>query len=394
MLDHPLQQLPCPNLLELKLGWGCDVQLGPADGYPGVIQGCTKLTNLELRCTIIDAPDLTVLDGSLSSLVQLQHLWVNPYDYDLGFAGLADSTLPCLRNLTYLEVRSLSVGNLQQLGGLTNLRGLDVMQMLGPYVTVGPSSVPGLVFPASLKTLDWSSPAEAGLMSLVPTGLRDLRVMCTVEGPAQGPDSVLYGMERLKRLTWLVLSPGRMDWPPASPAYSALTASSNLVYLKLLVTRFPTGVWQYMFPNTTRLPHLTELWLKGSRYDGALDTSSRAGAADLSRLVCCCPSLSVMHTMCLQPGLHVSELCKLTALTRLHVLFGSGDLAAVEESVKGLAAITQLQVLTISTDTLDITVASLLPLTTLTALHSQDCSWNTVEGYWRSWVDLHTRVSQ
>jgi hypothetical protein len=30
--EQPLQQLPCPNLLELKLD-GCDVQLGPAFGY-------------------------------------------------------------------------------------------------------------------------------------------------------------------------------------------------------------------------------------------------------------------------------------------------------------------------------------------------------------------------
>jgi hypothetical protein len=47
----PLRQLPCPNLLALKLDdWDeSGVQLGPAaDGSPGVIHSCTKLTRLEV----------------------------------------------------------------------------------------------------------------------------------------------------------------------------------------------------------------------------------------------------------------------------------------------------------------------------------------------------------
>ena len=46
-----LQQLPCQNLLELKLS-SCSVHLGPtADGQPGVIHGCTKLTRW--ICTVL-----------------------------------------------------------------------------------------------------------------------------------------------------------------------------------------------------------------------------------------------------------------------------------------------------------------------------------------------------
>jgi hypothetical protein len=70
-LRQPLHahQLPCPNLLELVLGRGCSVQLGPAaDGYAGVIQGCTKLTRLEVRANILDAEG-GVLDGGLLRLV-------------------------------------------------------------------------------------------------------------------------------------------------------------------------------------------------------------------------------------------------------------------------------------------------------------------------------------
>jgi hypothetical protein len=69
---QPVQQLPCPNLQQLVLD-GCSVQLGAtADGSPGVLQGCRKLTCLELwRCEITDAAAGAVLDGSLSSLVDL-----------------------------------------------------------------------------------------------------------------------------------------------------------------------------------------------------------------------------------------------------------------------------------------------------------------------------------
>jgi hypothetical protein len=66
-----IRQLPCQHLLELKL-LECDIQLGAADGFPGVIEGCSKLTRLELECNILDAPERAVMDG-LSSLVHLQH---------------------------------------------------------------------------------------------------------------------------------------------------------------------------------------------------------------------------------------------------------------------------------------------------------------------------------
>mgnify|MGYP001807812402 CR=1 FL=1 len=57
--QQPMQQMPCPNLLDLKLNRGCAelglapsycrMQLGSADDQPCVIQGCTKLTRLELK---------------------------------------------------------------------------------------------------------------------------------------------------------------------------------------------------------------------------------------------------------------------------------------------------------------------------------------------------------
>ena len=52
--------------------------------------------------------------------------------------------------------------------------------------------------------------------------------------------------------------------------------------------------------------------------------------------------LIIVPLLVLQTGPHVSELHKLTALTRLDVVFVPGDLPAYEESISGLAAVTQV----------------------------------------------------
>ena len=62
----PLRELSSRDLRELKL-LRCSVQLGAADGQPGVIDGCPNLACLELWCDFVDAPKCAVVD-SLSSL--------------------------------------------------------------------------------------------------------------------------------------------------------------------------------------------------------------------------------------------------------------------------------------------------------------------------------------
>ena len=64
----PLLQLPCLNLLELTLNGGYlpdRLQLGPVavNEYPGVLQGCTKLTCLEVCNHLIS----DVVDGPLQA---------------------------------------------------------------------------------------------------------------------------------------------------------------------------------------------------------------------------------------------------------------------------------------------------------------------------------------
>ena len=78
-----------------------------------------------------------------------------------------------------------------------------------------------------------------------------------------------------------------------------------------------------MLPAERRLPHLTYM-----RSADAVDLYSGDmvvlpppvwSAADLSRLVSCCPNLSVVVNVSLQHGRHVSELGQLQDLSTLHV---------------------------------------------------------------------------
>ena len=370
-----IRQLPCQHLLELKL-LECDIQLGAADGFPGVIEGCSKLTRLELECNILDATERAVMDG-LSSLVHLQHLVVAPaahkrfaWQDEYVIAGLSGATLPRLQHLTCLKVNELSTENLLQLSILANLQELHLATgWLGKNI----SEVSGLVFPASLKTLVLFSEVEveARVLSLVPPGLQDLRVDGGVGGPDEGPDSFLSCVSGLKHLTRLSLGGCNIvDWPVAGPAYSALTASSNLAVLEMYDPRFPPNIWPYVFAPTQKLPCLTSLYLWGSDGNEPLSPPPWS-AADLSSIINCCPNLCELEIDNLEPGVRVSELHKLTTLTRLRL--GHDALrspAGFDGCVRDVASVTQLRQVQFSMYGLDVTAALLLPLTSLTALTS------------------------
>jgi hypothetical protein len=313
-----------------------------------------------------------VLDR-LSSLVHLQHLMVKPSSNCI--EGLSEATLPRMPHLTYLHVDGLSTENLTQLGLLTSLQEL-VLQVardvsgdpLGPAF-VGPSSVPGLVFPASLTKLELLCEVEPTLLSLLPAGLQDLN-MGAVDGPVQGPGSLLYCMAALQQLTKLDVSRNQ-DWPPASLGYSAFTASSNLMSLGLAHYYLPAGVWPHVFPATRKLLQLTCLRFLDDWDDFLL--LSAWGAVDVSCLVSCCPNLQRIENICLQHGRHVSELHKLTALTRLSVTYGAGEEGSFKESFQGLTSPTQVKDMFVGIESQELTMGALLPLTSLTALTAFYC---------------------
>ena len=141
--------------------------------------------------------------------------------------------------------------------------------------------------------------------------------------------------------------------------------------LQLYDFNCPDGAWSYMFSAAHMLPHLTLLKLMGDDEveSGAASPSPSWSAVDVSSLVSCCPGLREIWGIALQHGRHVSELHKLTALERLDVHFDEADLATVEESMKGLSAVTQLWLLCVSVDGQDLELSALLPLTQLTNLN-------------------------
>lgn len=163
-----LQQLPCPNLLELSLE-DCTVQLGPAADQPGMVLGCRKLTRLELRCQIVHTPPIV----KISILYFLPHLKELVIDLPKRQSfTLSQGAIPRLLCLTSLTVSSMAVENLSQLQLLTNLQELFFSACSSD--PVGPSNLPSL--PASLTKLMLLSPIEDGVLSLLPTGLQDLNI--------------------------------------------------------------------------------------------------------------------------------------------------------------------------------------------------------------------------
>ena len=382
--SHPLQQLPCKDLLDLKLTGRCEEEIEATCGFRDVIQGCPKLTWLELDCNISD-PEGAFVD-CLCSLAHLQHLEVITYE---PYIEMRAAAMLHLNQLTYLNFEKLSLGSLNDLGNLTNLQELHLV-VADDEVAVGPRSVtglafPGLAFPASLKTLVLVSSVEAAILSLAPPGLQDLRIGWDVEGPEEGPDSFLCHVGRMQNLTRLSLqSSHTLDWPTSGPAYSALTASSNLIVLELCDAHFPRGIWPHVFPDSRKLPHLTALVVSGSIDNGELISPPPPWcAADLRSLVSCCPSLCELETDCVQPGLDVSELHKLTSLTRMFLAycFGLDSLDIVTDCMRGLSAVTQLHSLLLFTYIPERSPACLWPLTSLTTLTSLDCKWRDVSGF-------------
>lgn len=167
---------------------------------------------------------------------------------------LSNATLACWKHLTYPTFDRLSSGNLLQLAALSRLKQLNLLA--GYDVAVGPSRIPGLLLPASVETLLLSSPVEAGILSLVPTGLQELQVLYAVRCPVYEPDAFVPSLRRLRQLTQLKLHPRRgIDWPAAGPAFYALTASTNLVHLDIVDADFPEGVWRHVFSPRHKLPH-------------------------------------------------------------------------------------------------------------------------------------------
>lgn len=111
--------------------------------------------------------------------------------------------------------------------------------------------------------------------------------------------------------------------------------------------------------------------------DWVSQTVTAMDTADFSSLVGCCPGMCRVDALFLQPGLHVSELHKLTALTRVCLHNMSDSPGSCGESARGLAAVTQLRHLDLRQLSQSFKIASLLPLTSLTSLTRLSFRWRS-----------------
>ena len=326
---------------------------------------------LDMYCTVVEDGVIDRLIDSLSSLVHLQHLsvrclWqVDGTATEYTLRGFSDVTLPRLKHLTHLTLHGVNDRNLLQLQHLSSLSWL-LLKSAGD-TAVGPHSVPGMRFPASLQSLFLWSPAEAGLLSLFPPGLQALRVYNGVEGPGEVPSAILACLARLQNLTELSLWPGYdLDWPPAGPIYAALTASSCLAYLEVAAINWPESVWPHVV--SAALPNLTCLKIASRDDEDDVLPMPLLGRSDFIRLVSCCPGLCEIQDLPLKPGWYVSLLSTLTALTCVDAYVGPDDVGHLGRCLTGFADVTQLRSLWVILDSQAVKMASMLPLTQLTNL--------------------------
>ena len=200
-------------------------------------------------------------------------------------------------------------------------------------------------------------------------------------------------MARLQHLTCLHVDETQLDWPPAGPAYTALTASTNLVEFSLCDAQLPHDIWRHVLCLNRKLPHLATLNIFNHVHGDELSMGSAWDEIGLFSLGYRCTNLCTISAISVQHGTHVSELQRLTSLTKMHVIIGPvGIWNCVKESISGLvdrslsplhtqrlsgislilhdslAALTQLKKLTGCLYGCAVSVGELLPLTKLTAL--------------------------
>jgi hypothetical protein len=117
-----------------------------------------------------------------------------------------------------------------------------------------------------------------------------------------GPDAaeLLSMLQPLQQLTHLNLDGSWAEFEegsaPTAAAFSALTASTKLQYLRMHGCMVPSGVWQHMFPAGRRLLHLRSLDLSHA----TAASGGKAMAPEGSCIVRSCPGLKTLHIYGLQ----------------------------------------------------------------------------------------------
>jgi hypothetical protein len=308
-LGSELHDLPCPQLRQLHLQ-EVGVQLGAADGYPGVLHDCTGLTSLALDgCVVQDVPAAA---AALAALPELQRLTLSG-NVAVGWVCLLEE-LPQLTQLTRLSIKSYGVkqDSLRELSALVNLQHLTLQPSFLPDGLPATGMLPGGV-PSQLVNLTCLNIRYPGpmrnsttkqlqhLSSL--TALRQLS--CDISDLATDD---LTALRYLSQLTGLQLETWGSDLVLSTSSISSWACQAGLRSLLLKRCTLQPNVL-LVFDN------LHSLDLRGVAYHG------RATFEELLEAV---SQLSLLSTLALSPsdGLHppAEAFTTLTASTQLSSL--------------------------------------------------------------------------
>jgi len=380
--------MPMASLQHLELQ-----HLTVGKGVLQAVAACTQLTQLCINeCRLAGRADITASD--LGGLPHLQHLQLTgcPLHPEFG------TVLSVLVKLTHLAL-SLAPANrvLQHITCATNLRELRLPDAIKGLPAS--SSFPSLTSLQQLSFLQFK--ACTAVRPGLPSGLQRLVVCAHDLDPAllagmaqlkhlelqvcddcygssaatgQASDALLVTLADQTQLTFLKLTAAVTAGSAA--AYAALTASSQLQHLELVIShgdygRSWRGILPHLFPSVdcslAQLQHLalrspgdSGLYRADAKYCIALPTMAHAF---LVRAVSCCPSLQHLDIMeALSREVQLSSLLHVPHLTALLVSgISDGD---AEHVVAQLSKLQRLEVGCIGRDG-RITAAGLQHLTAL-----------------------------
>ena len=380
-----IRQLP-PNLQLTSLQLDrFHVQLQPGDGFQGVLGAAASVAALKQLC--LRNCELHDRHRSLAALLELrtvlEHLSITGVTLGLGMLRASCSTdvlqqLQCLTHLEFDEAVTFqgptkAPATLHFLQALTRLADLRLVQEYdrprswreSTDYTITADMLSDNLTRLELFEAHIETGALAGKTLLQHLNLR----RCASTDIAAGTAYLLLPLQHMQQLTHLDLNVSHIVGPQATipaAAFSALTASSGLQYLRITGTILPEGVWQHVFPAGRQLPRLQELCVTYISHPSGSPTQFPEG----SRLVSCCPGLQALVYMRLQYS--AGQLAALRGLTGLHKLV----LREVEGSTGGeigeVGQLTGLRRLTLCTKH---TIEGSLQLTKLQHLTSLDYSY-------------------
>lgn len=218
-----LRSLPCQGLRELQLTH-FDVQLEPADGYPGVLHECSSLTALGLEhCSVGNAD---AASAALKALPQLQSLGLVLNRYSAGIGPLFPVQLPVqLKQLGLwcIGCSAPQIAVLSQLSSLVNLQELALVML--PVGGI-PGGVPSQLTKLTALHLQYShtapfvprTPGQTGPIIIqagsnipeAPEQLKHLSSLTALQHLAFEEDHMvaddLSGLQHLSQLTHLRLA--------------------------------------------------------------------------------------------------------------------------------------------------------------------------------------------